>query len=465
MTNATRTADPPRTGRLASARAILGAGAVVGAATVAMNALAFVVPLLGARLLTPEDLGALSALLAVGAIAATVGVGLQTALAVRWAKQDTVQGAGRVSLLAAAVTTGVLLVAVPVLSANLDLPLAQPLLLALLTFPVVLAGRWLGEMQGRRRYTRLAGGLVLLSAGRFGGIMVALVVGAKVTGSLAAGAAGAYAAVVAIAALCGHGPRVIRDRAAARWNGWVASWTGRAGPENGRARRWPRRHAASPGQPHAPESTRVSGREVLRASAATLAMLAVSYADLVLARALLPAAESGAYAVGSVLTKGAIWAPAAVTVLALPAFAQARRHAVRITVLCTAASGVVLVAAAALFGELAIALASAGKESYQWLAPYAYRFGTVGALYALVYVFVNAEIAAMARRPALGLWLGLGAILLGAAITRPSTVEGVLALSLATAALTTLVMALTYLVRRRRTASRVPPARDADPGI
>jgi len=448
MTNATRTADVPRTGVLASARAFLGAGAVVGAATVAMNALAFVVPLLAARLLTAEDLGALSALLAVGAIAATVGVGLQTALAVRWAKQDTVWGAGRVSLQAAAATTGILLAAVPVLSANLDLPPVQPLLLALLTFPVVLAGRWLGEMQGRRRYGRLAGGLVLLSAGRFGGIMIALVAGAGVTGSLAVGALGAFAAIVAIAALCGHGPRVVRDRVVARWNG-IARGTGRAGRGNGGATA-----AASSG----PEPARVSGREVLRASAATLAMLAVSYADLVLARALLSAAESGAYAVGSVLTKGAIWAPAAVTVLALPAFAQARRHAVRITVLCTAASGVVLVTAAALFGELAIALASAGKDGYQWLAPYAYGFGTVGALYALVYVFVNAEIAAMARRPALGLWLGLVGIVTAAAIIRPSTVGGVLALSLVTAAVTTLIMALAYLVRRRRPTPPVPAA-------
>jgi hypothetical protein len=452
MTNATRTAALPRTGVLASARAFLGAGAVVGAATVAMNALAFVVPLLAARLLTAADLGALSALLAVGAIAATVGVGLQTALAVRWAKQDAVWGAGRVSLLAATVTTGILLAAVPVLSVALDLSPMQPLLIALLTFPVVLAGRWLGEMQGRRRYGRLAGGLVLLSAGRFGGIMVALVAGAGVTGSLAVGALGAFAAIVAIAALCGHSPRVIRDRMAARWNGWAARWNGPIAP-------W----AGSAVSANGSELTRVSGREVLRASAATIAMLAVSYADLVLARALLSPAESGAYAVGSVLTKGAIWAPAAVTVLALPAFAQARRNAVRITVLCTAASGIVLVAAAALFGDLAIALASAGKDGYQWLAPYAYGFGTVGALYALVYVFVNAEIAAMARRPALGLWLGLSGILVGAALTRPSTVGGVLALSLATAAVTTLLMALAYLIRRRTASTAEPTTGGATP--
>src|SRR5690606_24986563 len=162
----------------------------------------------------------------------------------------------------------------PVLSTILDLPVVQPLLVALLTFPVVLSGRWLGEMQGRRRYGRLAGGLVLLAAGRFGGLMVALVAGAGVTGSLAFGVIAAAAALVAIAALCGHSPRVIRDRAITRWHGWAARWNGQAG-WNGLAPAW--NGATSAGES---DHARVTGREVLRASAATIAMLAVSYADL-----------------------------------------------------------------------------------------------------------------------------------------------------------------------------------------
>jgi O-antigen/teichoic acid export membrane protein len=434
MTNATRAAALPRTGVLASARAVVGAGAVVAAASVTVNALAFVVPVLAARLLSAAELSALAALLALSAVASVVGVGLQTALAVRWAKQDTVRGAGRVSMFTAAAASGALLLAVPVLAASLNLPAIQPVLLAVLTFPVVLAGRWLGELQGRRRYGRLAGGLVLLGLGRFAGMLGALLAGAGVTASVAVGAVGAFASIVAIAALAGHGPRHVLER-------WNSRGLTSAGSADG-----------------SPE--RVGWREVLRASGAAIAMLAVSYGDLLLARAVLPEAEAGAYAVGSILTKGAIWAPSALTVLALPAFAQARRHAVRITLICTAACGLLLVTASALFSDLAVGLA--GGEEYAHIAPYAASFAIVGALYALVYVFVNAEIAALARRPAIWLWVGLGGLGTATALVRPSTVGGVLTLSMITATLTTAAMAAAYLVRRRGHRSEPEPAPAGD---
>jgi O-antigen/teichoic acid export membrane protein len=445
MTNATRTALLPRSGVLASARAVVGAGAVVAAATVAVNALAFVVPVLAARLLLPEELSALGSLLALAAVTSVVGVGLQTALAVRWAKHETVWGAGPVSLFAATATAGLLLVAVPLLSVTLELPPIQPVLLAVLTFPVVLAGRWLGELQGRRHYARLAAGLLLLGLGRFGGMLIALAAGTDVTASLAVGSAGAYLAVVAIAAIAGHGPLHVLDRVQRR----LASRSGNPPA------------AVADDTDTDVEAERVNWREVVRASGAAIAMLAVSYADLLLARALLPSAEAGAYTVGSVLTKGAIWAPSALTVLALPAFAQARRHAVRITLLCTGACGVVLVAASVLFGDLAVGLA--GGKDYGHLAPYAAGFAVVGALYALVYVFVNAEIAAHVRRPALWLWFGLAGLGAAAVIVRPTTIGAMLALSMTTATVTTAAMSLAYLVRRRRQSSEPEPTATDDP--
>jgi O-antigen/teichoic acid export membrane protein len=432
MTNATRAEALPRTGVRATARSVVGAGAVVAAASVGVNALGFLVPLLGARLLSPAEWSALAALLALGAVTSVVGVGLQTALAVRWAKHDSVRGAGRVSMFTAGATTGALLVAVPVLAVTLNLPAVQPVLLAVLTFPIVLAGRWLGELQGRRRYALLAGGLILLGLARLGGMLVALLAGAGVTAALAVGAVGAFAGVVAIAALAGHGPRRMIDR----WRGQTVAATAGGGAEP------------------------VDWREVVRASTAAIAMLAVSYGDLLLARAVLPEAEAAAYAVGSILTKGAIWAPSALTVLALPAFAQARRNAVRITLACTAACGLVLVVGAALFSDLAVRLA--GGKDYGHVAPYAAGFAIIGALYALVYVFVNAEIAALARRPALWLWLGLAGLGAAVAIVRPSTVGGVLVLSMLTAAATTAAMASAYLIRRRGHRSEPEPVA-ADP--
>ena len=52
-------------------------------------------------------------------------------------------------------------------------------------------------------------------------------------------------------------------------------------------------------------------------------MFLISNADLIAARYLLTPVAAGGYAVLSVLTKGALWAPQVITVLALPRFRAA----------------------------------------------------------------------------------------------------------------------------------------------
>ena len=406
--------DAQVAGGLGTTRAVVSAGAMVGAAGVAVNLLAVAVPVVAARPLAADEFGAFAALLAVGTVAAVVGVALQTALAVKWARHDHVEGANRLSLLTAGTTTVALMLAAPLLSVGLRLPAGQTLLLALLTCPVVLAGRWLGELQGRQRYGRLAIGMVLLGVGRYGGMLAALAAGLGVTATLAVGAVAAWASMALIA--------------------W---FTGRDGP------------AAST----EPVQERVAALEVLRVAGATVAMLTMSYADLILARALLSDDDAGSYAVGSLLTKGALWAPGVLTVLALPLFAQARHNAVRITLAATAACGAVLVGASAFAGGLAMRLA--GGADYAQLGPYAAAFATVGALYALVFVIVNAEIAKLGRRPALTLWAGLAGIATVAALTRPSTVGGVLTLAVGTAGVTLAVTTAVYLLRLNRMRARM----------
>jgi len=59
-------------------------------------------------------------------------------------------------------------------------------------------------------------------------------------------------------------------------------------------------------------------REVALAAGGLLGLLALANLDLLLARNLLTGAESGRYAVGSVLAKVAFWLPQAVAVVALP---------------------------------------------------------------------------------------------------------------------------------------------------
>ncbi|MEU4691601.1 polysaccharide biosynthesis protein [Actinoplanes sp. NPDC023714] len=343
--------------RAASGRQIGISGAAVAVAGALTSALGYLVPVIGARGLDAADLGALATVLAIAAIASVPGTGLQIAVAVHRARHPEA-AAGRAGLLTAALCAGVVVLLAPIAGPLLDLPLAVVLLLAVQTFTVVAAGRRLGELQGAGRFLRLAAGMTVLAAGRYGGLIAGLLLGAGLTGSMLIGALGSLLIPPALALL---------------------------------ARR-----------PAAHDGPRITARQIVTACSATLAMLIVSYADLILARHLLPAADSGAYAVGTVLTKGALWAPQVVTVLALPRLAQGSRRALTVAAALVAGCGAVLILASAVAGELAFRLA--GGPDYVSLAGYAPVFAATGACYALVFVLVNAQVAAGARWPSAPLW-------------------------------------------------------------
>ncbi|MFF0228658.1 polysaccharide biosynthesis protein [Micromonospora sp. NPDC005252] len=395
------------------------AGAAVTAATMLTNGLAYLVPMLGARQLTASDLGALATVLALGAIAAVPGFGLQIAVAAHRARSGP-SGTTRLALRTAAFTAGMTLVAAPVLTVALRLPVALTLLLAPTTFATVLAGRWLGELQGDQRFLRLSGAMTGLAAGRYGGLIVGLALGWGPVGSLLLGTLAGFVVLPLLARL--------------------AAPAAPSGPALG-----------VPGPGVAPtladdRDRTLSGRQVLTACGATLAMLVISYADLLLARQLLPASGSGGYAVGAVLTKGALWAPQVVTLLVLPRLASGDRRARALALGLIVACGAVLVAAAAVAGELAFRLV--GGADYLHLAGEAPLFAATGALYAVVFMLVNERVATGARWPAAPLWVATAGLVGAALLVAPRTVEGVLSCALVTAALTAAV--LVWLARPAR---------------
>ncbi|BBH67398.1 polysaccharide biosynthesis protein [Actinoplanes sp. OR16] len=343
--------------RASTGRRIGVSGAAVAVAGALTSALGYLVPVIGARGLDAADLGALATVLAIAAIASVPGTGLQIAVAVHRARHPSATAA-RAGWLTAALCAGVVALLAPIAGPLLDLPLAVILLLAVQTFTVVAAGRWLGELQGAGRFLRLAAGMTVLATGRYGGLIAGLLLGAGLTGSMAIGAVVSLLIPPVLAVLA----RVPADH-------------GGLG---------------------------ITARQIVTACSATLAMLIVSYADLILARHLLPAADSGAYAVGTVLTKGALWAPQVVTVLALPRLAQGSRRALTVAAGLVAGCGALLILASAVAGELAFRLA--GGPDYVSLAEYAPVFAATGACYALVFVLVNAQVAAGARWPAAPLW-------------------------------------------------------------
>ncbi|MGK5675961.1 polysaccharide biosynthesis protein [Micromonospora sp. URMC 106] len=392
------------TGREAGAVRFGAAGAAVTIATMLTNGLAYLVPVLGARRLAAAELGALATVLALAAIAAVPGFGLQIAVAAHRARWGAT-GTAPLALRTAALTAGVTVLAAPVLGAALRLPVALTLLLAATTFATVLAGRWLGELQGDQRFLRLATAMTVLAAGRYGGLVLGLVLGR-----------GAVACLL------------------------LASLTGLAVlPLLARLARVGRPGAPAPPPAGAAVDRLLTARHVMTACGASLAMLTISYADLILARQLLPGDASGGYAVGSVLTKGALWAPQVVTVLVLPRLARGDRRARVAALALILACGAVLVGAAALAGDLAFRLA--GGAGYLHLAGAAPLFAAVGALYAVVFMLVNDRVATGARWPAAPLWVATAGLAGAALLVAPRTVEGVLVCALATAVLTAAAMA------------------------
>jgi hypothetical protein len=390
------------------------AGAAVAVAGAVTSALGYLVPVLGARRLSAGDLGALATVLAIAAIASVPGTGLQIAVAVHRARHPGAATA-RVGRLTAAVSAGAVVLVAPVAGPMLDLSPVVILLLAAYTGATVLAGRWLGELQGGERFLRLALGMAILAAGRYAGLIAGVLLGAGLTGSVLAGTAVALLVPPALAVL-----------------------------------------ARVPTAPPSPAG--ITAKQVFTACSATLAMLVVSYADLILARDVLSPADSGAYAVGTVLTKGALWAPQVVTVLALPRLAQGSRRALAIAVALVVGSGTMLVAASALAGGLAFRLA--GGPDYVALGRHAPVFAATGALYALVFVLVNQQVAIGARWPSAPLWAAAGALVVTAEWLVPHTFQAIMWCALGTA---TLALAATAFGTIRGRAGRRLPAATATP--
>ena len=419
--------------------AVLGrAGFVVTAATVAANLLAYLVPVLGARRLVPADLGALATAMALVAIATMPGVGLQTAVAVVVARSGaTGRDGARAAWITAAGCGGVVVLATPALSGVLRLPLALPPLLAAMTMPAVLAAWPLGVLQGRERFSRLAGGTVLLAAGRYAGVLAGLVAGLGLAGAVALGALVAWSVPPALWWLLRRTPEAERSTRATPAVPVMSSGGAKPG-------------ATSP-------AGALRGRAVFAAASASLAILVASYADLILARRLLPPGESGAYAVGAVLTRAAIWAPQVITVLALPRLARGRGSAFGVGLALVAAAGVALVTVTAVAGGPVVR--AVGGIRYAGLGHLAPLFVTVGALYAITVFLLNAQLAAGARWPSAGVWTVVVGLLAVAVAFRPATVAHLLACAAGAGAASVLATGAAVWRRHPRDRSVVTAAR------
>ncbi len=382
------------------------AGAAVSVASAVANLLGYLVPLLAARTMEAADVGAVASIMAILSIVAVPGLGLQIAIAVAVAKHGAVDRIGRLTTVVAALTVLPLLPLTPVLASALSLPWQAVPLTALIAGLVIVGFGRIGVLQGNLKFGGVAVGLALIGLARTGGIIIGLIAGMSLTNMLLLG--------VVIAALA------------------IAPLLRLTAPS-----------APTPGLI----------RAVWAATSATLAFFLLSYADLIAARYLLTGQASGEYAVLSVLTKGAIWAPQMFAIVALPFFARNVRGSRLLAGGGVAAVGGILVVASVLFGPLALRLA--GGPAYEHLAGYAPWFAAIGSVYALVLVLTNSQLASGATAPAAPLWVGFIAFVAGVLFVAPATITGIVSTALIVA---TLVLAATMvLMNRARAAAPAQP--------
>ena len=340
-----------------------GAVSLAGA-TGLVNVLGYVLTLVAARVLVPQDFGAFAALLSLIIIGNVAALAVQAVIA-RAAATGTSWDARAGLLWGLAV--GLLTVALsPLIRQALRLDSSLPVVAVAVAVAALAATAGpIGAVQGRERSGALA--LLMVTQGTLrvtGGI-----VGLLTTRSVE-GAVGGLAAGLVLAALLA----------------WIAV------------------------RPPRPSHGGLRVREVTAAATVLLGFVALTNADVIVARAVLDPVESGAYGAGAVISKVAFWLPQFVP---LVAYARLSRHehravAVRWSLLTVAVLGAVTVGITFAAPD-AILRVIAGAR-YLELAPILWLFALLGALMALAQVTVYAALARRDRLTTVLVWVALVAL-------------------------------------------------------
>lgn len=340
------------------------------------------------RTQSPTDLGAIVALTNLAVIGAVPALALQLVIARRVARaapaeRESVEGTAlRTGMLTAVAVAALTVALAPVVTWMLHLPSPAPaLLLALVTGPTCVTYAVLGHAQGTDRFVALSALYVLVGLTRLLAGVVGAVAGWGVTGVV-----GALAA-------------------AAILSGLVALMT--------------------PGMPRlVPVSLRIGPTwrgPVLSGMTATSALLVVSSLDAPLARHFLEPVAAGEFAVLTIFTKAAFWAPAFVATVVYSRMATRRgaRHVGLAIGVTAAIVGVGVMVAALARGPLIVLV---GGARYEHLAALVPLFTAVGGLWALTQVFVYWRLAREDHRFGLLLWVAAAGIVVTVAVATHGSV-------------------------------------------
>lgn len=361
------------------------AAAAVPAAAIGANVASYALLLSAAHLMSAAEYGTLSSLLGLLLISTVPTLALQTVAARRAATAtadapvDVLHGMARGTVLIGTGATLVLVAASPAIALFLHLHSVLGVVLVALTIPATsLLGTAMGVAQGRRAFRRLALLIVLTIGGRSLGGLAGLLVRPSTTATLVGVLAGLTLAAGAVAA-----------------------------SENG-----VERHRAALRVPV--QDGIVS--ETLHAAHAHGLFLFVTSLDVLLARHVLSPSLAGVYAVGSVITRAALWLPQSVVLLLFASLAQAHHGlAARRAATVVGGLGAATVIVTALLSPLVVSVV--GGSKYHALDDTAWLFALLGALLALVQLAVQAGLAQRRVRRAALLWFTIAADVIAALTT------------------------------------------------
>jgi len=335
---------------------------------VLVNLLSYALLLAAAHLLPKSAYGALSSLLGLLLISTIPMLALQTVAARRAAAGAGSAGLVRGTAVVGAAVALVLVAASPALAAFLHLSGVVGVLLVAASVPGgAVLGTAMGIAQGRRHFGRLAILIALATGGRSATGLVGLLLGRSTDATLLGVAVGLTGAALAVGLVHpggrpGYGAS-LRDRTR---TGVLA--------------------------------------ETLGAALAHGTFLLLTSLDVLLARHVLSAGEAGVYAVGSVVTRAAVWLPQSVVALMFASLAEEHRHqrTARRASAVVLAIGTLLVVGTAVLGRLVVTVVGGAK--YHRLDSVTWLFALLGALLAMLQLSVLAGLAQRTAKRSLLLW-------------------------------------------------------------
>ncbi|MEP7091215.1 MAG: polysaccharide biosynthesis protein [Nocardioidaceae bacterium] len=368
-----------------TSRQTLRGGVVIAVALGIMNLATYGFTILAARLLGPEEYGALAAVMGLLLVVNVLSLGLQATGARRVsATSENLADIEREVMATSYVTAaalGVLALALaPVVTSILDLGhWGTAALIAVTLVPLSVMGGQAGVLQGSRRWGPLAAIYLAAGIGRLGFGAAALLVERSTEGAMVGVTLGAFLPAV-IGWLALRSPARRRDMAPASTS---------------------RLPAWAPGG---------ALRETLHNSHALLAFFALSNADVIIARSILGGHQAGLYAGGLILSKAVLFLPQFVVVIAFPSMSKngagPRMHLLSLGLVLLI--GVVTVAGVAVLSSLAVVFV--GGPAYVDLQGRLWVFAALGTLLAMIQLMVYGVVARQRQRMVFVVWGALAVL-------------------------------------------------------